>query len=253
MSSLGSLAGGLKPLGAASVYTESPKKSEGAVVPRPAYDSEDIDWKDKTLCAKCRLKIGRLAPTTQAKRNFAKGLVADCACCDAQYKRLTRNWGRDSAWKTWWEEKSEAQKVFWYRAKREIDDDQESHPAKRLKPAVSKSIVKATGHNEGIEVQWKPWAVMRRDLLVEGWSADGAQQEWRRRCMDPAWKSRKINGQWCFCEFQGMREMVYRGVSNQSSATIEHDGMTGDELKSMLSECDEMAAKEHLSVFLPTH
>ena len=160
------------------------------------------------------------------------------------YKRLTRTWSKDTSWKTWWDKKEESQKVMWYREKRKIEDDKDAHAAKKLKPTVVKATEKRTVSRNGLSIMYKPWHIMKRDLIIEGYTNASAQQEWRRRCMDPAWKAQKVQGVWCLYEFQGLQQLIYSDESNASTAQVSSEDLTGDELKSMMADCDELNAKD---------
>ena len=152
---------------------------------------------DPKDCIRCRLMYSVGANTAQARKLLAKGEAADCQWCNKSYKFLTRRWGKDSSWKTWWDLKTGESKVLWYRDKRKIGDldDEAVEKNKRRKVSVQNETTKVSGQVDDIEVLWKPWLIMRRDMKTEGFETFEAQQkEWRRRCMDASWLSRKVMG-----------------------------------------------------------
>jgi hypothetical protein len=53
-------------------------------------------------------------------------------------------------------------------------------------------------------IHYKPWKLVKRDMMMEGKTLEQAQNEWRRLVMDPAVKKIKARGEWCIAEFQGV-------------------------------------------------
>ena len=44
-------------------------------------------------------------------------------------------------------------------------------------------------------MHFKPWALFKRDRLIEGMSPEEAQREWRAAVMNPNIKKMKVKGQ----------------------------------------------------------
>lgn len=63
----------------------------------------------------------------------------------------------------------------------------------------------------------RPWALVKRDLMLEGFGLDGAEQEWRRRCM-PKKVPRKMHWQWCIGEIRSAICGAYVDEGNQRPA-----------------------------------
>ena len=98
------------------VFDPSPKKNQ---------DEETSSIGDTvSVWAKSSMEINsdEEFDTALAKKLIAKGLASECYGCNALYKTITRNWIRDSSWKTWWGEKTETDRVLHYQGRRKVTD-----------------------------------------------------------------------------------------------------------------------------------
>ena len=110
-----------------------------------------------------------LAATTNAKKLAMAGKSSQCKGCNKGYKDLSRLWGKDSSWKTWWLGSTDREQVEWYREKRQIADQAEDETeAKKRKVTVTSKSEKSTTNKMDVEVHWKPYRIMKKDIIQEG-------------------------------------------------------------------------------------
>lgn len=173
------------------------------------------------LCLKCKEEIdsSTVAATTQAKRRYHQGLDADCQECMKNYKSLTRRWKGNKKLHQWWLNLSEEDKTTWFVKEKRLSSELSAAQkrANQRKLSVSFTSTKSVGKRDATQVHFKPWALVKRDLMMEGMTKEEAISEWRRRCMSKDFKKRKISGEWCIGEFAGAIVESYNDEANEAS------------------------------------
>jgi len=183
---------------------------------------EDAEARDagamQLECPKCDdpLTDETIAKTTQDKKKFAMGLPCDCNDCNGHYKDLTRRWKTNRSLQVWFNGMEENERKDWFKGKKAITSKlslaQKRAQNKRLK--ATEADEKKKGERPGKLLHWKPWHIVKRDLMIEGYTAESAKQEWRRRCMDKSYKMKLIDNMWHMAEYQGVMDESFTEVGH---------------------------------------
>ena len=107
---------------------------------------------------------------------------------------------------------------------------------KKRKVEVTKSSEKFNSKAEQVWSQWKPYHIMKRDMILEG--ITDHLQEWRRRCMDKKWQMKIENDVEHLREYQGIHEVTSRGSKDKFVAGSSSQVETQQALKSSLEQAD---------------
>ena len=78
--------------------------------------------------------------------------------------------------------------------------------AKRSHLLASSDDYNQSGGAAAKRIHWKPWHLVRRDLMSTGVSFVDAKSQWRSMCMDAKIPKKWVDGNWCVGEFQGLIE-----------------------------------------------
>jgi hypothetical protein len=97
------------------------------------------------------------------------------------------------------------------------------------------------GKRSAQQVMWKPWKIVKRDLMTENNTLSEAKDIWRQRSMDPNYHFKMENGEWLMAEFVGVLEEGFH----------EHVAVGRMEAAFACEEADDvMAAESEVAKFL---
>ena len=132
------------------------------------------------LCVKCQEN----RPTDELQVRSGQ---SNCGSCVTAYGSLQGRWGKDRALKTWWDARTAAEKVTWYRGEREVHQ----RGQKRSFDAITyeQSSSSEAFNEQGILDNWIPLNIYQRRtsnlMTPDHWISRCWENA--RSCLPSAW------------------------------------------------------------------
>ena len=183
-------------------------------------------------CQKC----GRCLPLSQ--QSARKGI---CVADSNSYKSLSERWVKQRLLRTWWQGQTPEQQKVWYLkqhsipsgSKRKFEDLSYSETTDELVADLNDEVDNVL-----------PWAIFRRNGIIEGKSVPDLELEFKNIVEDPNTEAVWRRNQWLVPEFAGIRRIRREGVEQRSATSRSASVADADQLFQL-----RQSGRENLKTF----